>query len=184
MAQGVAMAREPVLAAGGIVVRRGASLQIAVVKLRKRNEWVLPKGKLNAGETARAAAEREVLEETGHGVAVHEFLGTMAYQIGARSKIVHFWRMEADAAPSRDLMRDVRAVDWLSLDAALERLSRGYEREFLAHVGPTAMLAAAGVIDVADAPALSAEEVAGERIAPPPSPLRKAWLWLRAMLER
>jgi 8-oxo-dGTP diphosphatase len=178
------MAREPVLAAGGIVVKRGAALQIAVVKQRKRNEWVLPKGKLNAGETARAAAEREVLEETGHGVLVHEFLGTMAYQVGGRTKIVHFWRMEADAAPSRDLMRDVKEVVWLGLDDALSRLSRGYEREFLAHVGPLAFLAAAGVVDIADAPALSAEDVATERvIAPPPSALRRAWLWLRAMFE-
>jgi 8-oxo-dGTP diphosphatase len=179
------MAREPVLAAGGIVVKRGAALQIAVVKQRKRNEWVLPKGKLNAGESARAAAEREVLEETGHGVAVHEFLGTLAYEAGGRTKIVHFWRMEADAAPSRDLMRDVKAVDWLSLDDALERLSRGYEREFLAHVGPSAFLAASCVVDIADAPALSAEDVAGERVVaqPPPSALRRAWLWLRARLD-
>ena len=38
---------------------------VAVVRLRKRNEWVLPKGKLDDGETPRAAAEREVMEETG-----------------------------------------------------------------------------------------------------------------------
>ena len=48
------------------MLRREATPLIAVVRQRKRNEWVLPKGKLDAGETARAAAEREVLEETGH----------------------------------------------------------------------------------------------------------------------
>jgi 8-oxo-dGTP pyrophosphatase MutT (NUDIX family) len=41
------------------------------VRLRKRNEWVLPKGKLDDGETPRAAAMREVLEETGHDVSIH-----------------------------------------------------------------------------------------------------------------
>ena len=41
------------------------------------------------------------------------------------------------------LMRDVRAVDWLPLDQAVERLSRGYERAFLANVGPLALEAAA-----------------------------------------
>jgi 8-oxo-dGTP diphosphatase len=177
------MAREPVLAAGGIVIKPGAAPQIAVVKQRKRSEWVLPKGKLNAGETARAAAEREVLEETGHGVSVHEFLGTMAYQIGSRTKIVHFWRMEAEATQSRELMRDIKAVDWLSLDDALERLSRGYEREFLAHVGPPAMLAAASAAGIEDAAALAADYHARETAAAVvPSPLRRIWLWLGARL--
>ena len=59
----------------------------------------LPKGKLDDGETPRAAAEREVLEETGHDVAVHEFLGTLVYESGGRSKVVHYWRMEADGGP-------------------------------------------------------------------------------------
>ena len=89
------MAREPVLAAGGIVLRREETPLIAVVRLRKRNEWVLPKGKLDDGETARAAAAREVLEETGHDVSVQEFLGTLVYESGGRSKVVHYWRMEA-----------------------------------------------------------------------------------------
>src|SRR5271155_5562779 len=88
------MARTPVMAAGGIVLRRGKNPRIAVVRLRKRNEWVLPKGKLDDGETPRAAAEREVLEETGHDVSVHEFLGTLVYESGGRSKVVHYWRME------------------------------------------------------------------------------------------
>ena len=57
------MSRAPVLAAGGIVLRQEATPLIAVVRLRKRNEWVLPKGKLDDGETPRDAAEREVLEE-------------------------------------------------------------------------------------------------------------------------
>ena len=41
------MARAPVLAAGGIVLRQDETPLIAVVRLRKRNEWVLPKGKLD-----------------------------------------------------------------------------------------------------------------------------------------
>jgi 8-oxo-dGTP diphosphatase len=137
------MARAPVLAAGGIVLRAEKNPRIAVVRLRKRNEWVLPKGKLDDGETPRAAAEREVLEETGHDVSVHEFLGTLVYEFGGRSKVVHYWRMEAGDAPVHELMHDIRAVDWLPLDDAVERLSRGYERVFLANVGPIALQAAA-----------------------------------------
>jgi 8-oxo-dGTP diphosphatase len=135
------MARASVVAAGGIVLRRQQPPLIAVVRLRKRDEWVLPKGKLDQGETPRAAARREVLEETGHEVRVHEFLGTLAHEIGGRSKIVHYWRMEAAPEQAYELMNDVRAVDWLPLEAAVNRLSRPSEQAFLEHVGPQALAA-------------------------------------------
>ena len=124
------MARAPVLAAGGIVLRQEETPVIAVVRLRKRNEWVLPKGKLDDGETARDAAMREVLEETGHEVSVHEFLGTLVYESGGRCKVVHYWRMETSGEQAYELMDDVRAVDWLPLDAAVERLSRAMSARF------------------------------------------------------
>jgi 8-oxo-dGTP diphosphatase len=146
------MARMPAMAAGGIVLRQAKPPLVAVVRLRKRNEWVLPKGKLDDGETPRAAAEREVLEETGHAVAVHEFLGTLVYEARGGSKVVHYWRMEAGDAPVRELMRDVRAVDWLPLGDAVERLSRGYERAFLENVGPIALTAAQSGTPVERAP--------------------------------
>jgi len=122
------------------VLRREPTPLIAVVRLRKRDEWVLPKGKLNEGETPLAAAKREVLEETGHDVTVHEFLGTLVYEVSGRSKVVHYWRMEARGGQTHELMNDIRAVDWLPLEAALERLSRVSERAFLANVGPQALL--------------------------------------------
>ena len=131
------------------MLRQEETPLIAVVRLRKRNEWVLPKGKLDDGETPRDAAEREVLEETGHEVSVHEFLGTLVYESGGRFKVVHYWRMEAGGEPSHELMDDVRAVDWLPLDAAVERLSRAYERAFLANVGPLALEAAAPLAQTA-----------------------------------
>jgi 8-oxo-dGTP diphosphatase len=146
------MARMPVLAAGGIVLRRQQPPLIAVVRLRKRDEWVLPKGKLDDGETPRMAARREVLEETGHNVTVHEFLGTLAYDSGGRSKIVHYWRMEAASEQAYELMHDIRAVDWLPLSAAVERLSRPYEQAFLANVGPQALSSFAARRQKAKAP--------------------------------
>jgi 8-oxo-dGTP diphosphatase len=172
------MARTPVLAAGGIVLRREKNPRIAVVRLRKRNEWVLPKGKLDDGETPRAAAEREVLEETGHDVSVHEFLGTLVYESGGGFKVVHYWRMQADGERVYELMNDIKEVDWLPLDDALERLSRGYERAFLANVGPIALQAAATAETArrsrAKAPApekrRSRRAAPALVVAPPPAP--------------
>jgi 8-oxo-dGTP diphosphatase len=149
------------MAAGGIVLRQGQTPLVAVVRLRKRNEWVLPKGKLDDGETPKEAAHREVLEETGHDVAIHEFLGTLVYQSGGRSKVVHFWRMEAEGGPVRKLMNDIKAIDWLTLDDALARLSREYERAFLTQVGPIAIAAAGLAPSPAPepTPTLAAEDI-------------------------
>ena len=164
------MAREPVLAAGGIVLRREQPPLVAVVRLRKRDEWVLPKGKLDDGETPRAAARREVLEETGHNVTVHEFLGTLVYESGGRSKVVHYWRMEAGGEQMHELMNDVRAVDWLPLDAAVARLSRGYERAFLENVGPIAVTVLAKKLKAKAAPTLNkAAPTLSKAAAPAPA---------------
>jgi 8-oxo-dGTP diphosphatase len=166
------MARTPVLAAGGIVLRREKNPRNAVVRLRKRNEWVLPKGKLDDGETPRAAAEREVLEETGHDVSVHEFLGTPVYESGGGFKVVHYWRMQACGEPVHELMHDIKEVDWLPLEAALERLSRGYERVFLANVGPIALAAAtAETARRSRAKAPAPEKRRSRRPAPAPTPV-------------
>jgi 8-oxo-dGTP diphosphatase len=135
-------AHAPVLAAGGIVLREAPKPLIAIVQLRKDKAWVLPKGKLKAGEDALAAAKREVLEETGHKVSVHEFLGSMSHAAGDKLKIVQFWRMRAIGGPVRKLMRDVKAVQWLPLEQATEALTHAHERAFLANVGPVALEAA------------------------------------------
>jgi 8-oxo-dGTP diphosphatase len=74
---------------------------------------------------------------------VHEFLGTLVYESRGGSKVVHYWRMEARGGAVHELMRDVKAVDWLPLADAIDRLSRDYERAFLENVGPIALSAAA-----------------------------------------
>ncbi|HEX6115926.1 MAG TPA: NUDIX domain-containing protein, partial [Solirubrobacterales bacterium] len=60
-------APEPeVRAAGGVVLRDGAEgLEVAVVHRPKHDDWSLPKGKLEPGESWVDAALREVAEETG-----------------------------------------------------------------------------------------------------------------------
>ena len=100
----------PIMAAGGIVLRGNVRPRFAVVRLRREKAWVLPKGKLQPREHPRDAARREVLEETGHEVTVHEFLGSMSYVVEGKLKIVQFWLMRATGAPVGELNDDVKAV--------------------------------------------------------------------------
>lgn len=127
------VAGKTIEAAGGIVVRKDAGKLIAVVQRSKDDAWVLPRGKLKRDENPVAAARREVVEETGHRVEVHEYLGAITYRAGRRPKVVQFWRMEAEPEASHDLMPDIVAVDWLPLKAAIRRLSYPLEKLFLRH---------------------------------------------------
>ena len=129
----------PILAAGGIVLRGKTRPRIAIVRLRREKAWVLPKGKLMLREHPRDAAKREVLEETGYRVSVHEFLGSMSYAAEGKIKIVQFWLMRAIGSPARELMDDVKAVKWLPLRQAIAMLNRPHEKVFLTHAGPIAL---------------------------------------------
>lgn len=134
-----AKGRPPILAAGGIVLRGKTRPRIAIVRLRREKAWVLPKGKLMPREHPRDGAKREVLEETGYNVSVHEFLGSMSYAAEGKIKIVQFWLMRASGSQSRELMDDVKAVKWLPLQQAIATLSRPHEKVFLTHAGPIAL---------------------------------------------
>jgi len=129
------MARTPIYAAGGIVLRGRARPLVAVVQRSKDDAWVLPRGKLKRDENPVAGARREVVEETGHRVRVHEFLGAITYRARGRPKVVQFWRMQAYERPSRDVMKDIIAVDWLPVGQAVRRLSYPLEKLFLQHAG-------------------------------------------------
>src|SRR5262249_49916537 len=167
------------LAAGGIVLREASRPLIAVVRLRKDRSWVLPKGKLKPGESALAAARREVREETGHDVVVHEFLGSMSHTAEGRHKIVQFWRMSAGSGPAHPLMSDIKEMKWLPLKQAIETLTRAHERVFLANVGPVALRAARQA--ARDVPVESAE--AAETATPTAPPARRLVDSVRAWLR-
>src|SRR5450432_1600756 len=131
--------RAPILAAGGIVIRGGPKPLVAIVQRRRDNAWVLPKGKLKPNEKPVAAAKREATEETGCDVRVHEFLGVISNLGGNGPKITHFWRMQAIDGSVGKLMSDIKAVEWLPLPAAIDRLSLPHEQSFLRNVGPHAL---------------------------------------------
>lgn len=120
-------------------MRNGARPRIAIVQRSKDDRWVLPRGKLKRTESAVVGARREVVEETGHRVRVREYLGAITYRASGRPKVVQFWRMQAKARPSHDLMKDIAAVEWLPLKAAIRRLSYPLEKLFLGNVGRQAI---------------------------------------------
>jgi 8-oxo-dGTP diphosphatase len=162
------MAEQPILAAGGIVVRGNTRPTVAIVQLRKDGNWVLPKGKLNRGEDALAAAQREVREETGHAVTVKEFVGTLCYEVNGRSKIVQFWRMHPNGGPARELMDDIKQVAWLPLEKAIRKLARPHERAFLASAGPAAIRSHRETTAIRVLPPASAPSVEPPVVVPEP----------------
>jgi len=131
--------KKPIQAAGGIGVRKGARALIAIVQRSKDDRWVLPRGKLKLKERPVIGARREVVEETGHRVQVREFLGAITYRAQGRPKVVQFWHMRAAKRPSHDLMKDIAAVKWLPLAAAVRRLSYPLEKLFLRTAGRVAL---------------------------------------------
>ena len=60
--------RPSVAAAGAVVWRRrkkNGPVEIIVIHRPRYNDWTLPKGKVEPGETTIVAAVREIREETG-----------------------------------------------------------------------------------------------------------------------
>ena len=91
------------------MLRQARPPLIAVVRLRKCNEWVLPKGKLDDGETPREAAVREVWEETGWQ-ANGDFL-PLGHVRQRGGKEVHAWAVAADLDP-RELRSNGFTLEW------------------------------------------------------------------------
>jgi len=154
------MPRTPIMGAGGIVVRGGPRPLIALVQRSKDDAWVLPKGKLKRKEAPIAAAEREVVEETGYRVEIHDYLGAISYKVGRKLKLVEFWRMQPLGKTGRRPTDDIKAVQWLPLEAAIKQLELPLEQLFLRNVGPRVL----GTI-----PPVAAPSPARPPVAPSPA---------------
>jgi 8-oxo-dGTP diphosphatase len=109
-------------AAGGVIVRDG---RVLVVHRARHEDWSLPKGKLDEGDTWEAAAVREVAEETGLRARIEESLGSTHYEVGDGPKEVRWFRMTADGEARAQ--NEVDEVRWVPLDDAAELLT--YERD-------------------------------------------------------
>ena len=120
-------------AAGGVVIRDG---KVAVVHRDRYDDWSLPKGKLDKGESFEQAALREVLEETGLQVELGDELEPVSYvdQKG-RPKVVRYWLMEVVGGEFQ-ANDEVDELRWLAPAEAVGLLSYPHDRDLVGSVAP------------------------------------------------
>jgi 8-oxo-dGTP diphosphatase len=123
-----------VRAAGGVVHRPGSGGddEVLLVHRPKYDDWTIPKGKLDPGESDDAAAVREVEEETGVRCRLGRQLPSTRYRDrGGRPKVVRYWEMtpveQAQFVPGNE----VDEIRWLPLGEALRVLTYDRDREVL-----------------------------------------------------
>ena len=130
-----------VQAAGGIVLRPvGAGrFEVAVVHRPDRDDWSLPKGKLDPGESYEDCALREVLEETGYRCRLLNFVGFTEYRDRRnRQKVVGYWTMEVLDGEFA-VSREVDSLQWLDLEVATHALTYERDRELLVALDTVAL---------------------------------------------
>ncbi|SOX52984.1 NUDIX hydrolase [Mycobacterium ahvazicum] len=125
-----------VYAAGAVLWRHSSAdsdnpeLEIALIHRPRYDDWSLPKGKVDPGETAPMAAVREVLEETGHHAVLGRRLAKVSYPIDAGVKKVYYWAARSTGGkfvPGKE----VDELIWLPVAAAMKKLDYTQDRNVL-----------------------------------------------------
>jgi 8-oxo-dGTP diphosphatase len=120
-------------AAGGVLLRStgDGGLEVAVVHRPRYDDWSLPKGKLQHGESFEEAALREVAEETGFTGHIDGEAGTVWYRDRrGRPKLVRYFRMRPlhGAFAPGDEVDELR---WLEPAEAARTLSYRHDRDLV-----------------------------------------------------
>jgi 8-oxo-dGTP diphosphatase len=90
------MTTQPPIRAAGVVLLRDhdGQVEFLVVHRPGRQDWSLPKGKLDAGEHVVTAAVRECDEESGYTPLLQAPLPMQSYSVSSRPKVVNYWRAD------------------------------------------------------------------------------------------
>jgi 8-oxo-dGTP diphosphatase len=111
-------------AAGGVIVRSGADPEVLVVHRPRYDDWSLPKGKLQPGESEAEAAVREIREETGYTARIEREVGRVRYlDSKGRDKEVVYFVMRPEGDQRFEPGDEVDVVRWIRLADAERVLS-------------------------------------------------------------
>ncbi len=122
-----------VRAAGGVVWRRSdrGDLEVVLVHRPRYDDWSLPKGKVDPGETDEEAAVREVREEASLTAAIGPELPTTTYlDRSGKHKRVRYWAMTVTAGEPAGA-NEVDVARWVPLEEARGRLSYARDVQLL-----------------------------------------------------
>lgn len=127
--------------AGGVVYRRSEGVPHFLLIRDPYENWGLPKGHVERGESVEETAVREVREETGiESLELREPLGTIDWFFREGSDLIHkychFFLMETDSRRTvPQLDEGITECIWLPLQEALETLTYDNARTVLQTAG-------------------------------------------------
>jgi 8-oxo-dGTP pyrophosphatase MutT (NUDIX family) len=125
------------VSAGGVAFRwRDSEPEMAIVSVKPKMRWQLPKGIVDPGETPEVTAVREVREEAGVETDLLALIETIEYWYrGTRygkpvryHKFVHFYLLEYRSGDVSDHDHEIEEARWVSFDEAIEMLAFEGER--------------------------------------------------------
>jgi 8-oxo-dGTP diphosphatase len=125
---------ESIPAAGAVLWRREGEegISIALIHRPRYDDWSLPKGKVEDGESLIACAFREVLEETGVTPIFGPELGQAVYDVDGVPKVVSYWAAKASDIPyGKPNPEEVDVIEWLSPKAARKKLTLEDDKSIL-----------------------------------------------------
>ncbi len=127
----------PVISSGGVVLNHEG--QVLILRRKQEGTWVLPKGKMEPGETLTQTALREVQEETGlNDLRIIREIGLVRYIFLWRpdnvnyNKTVHYFLMQINGnKPEMKLEPDFSTHAWEEPSEALKMLTFENDRRIV-----------------------------------------------------
>jgi 8-oxo-dGTP diphosphatase len=121
-----------VFAAGAVLWRPAddGSAEVAVIHRPRYDDWSLPKGKVDPGETEPVTAVREVAEETGYAAHLGRRLAAVSYPVDQNIKKVRYWTARAiggEFSPNEE----VDELKWLPVTEAVKAVRYAHDRKVL-----------------------------------------------------